>query len=145
MDPETNTEVIPSTENGWKFELILYSLVSHVELGRLGLFTVDRTKEFAPVKDADCNDGAIHPDTPSMARQMVLAQHTSWLKAACPDYDLRVDPESKGNIEVSMLLSYAGENLEQLLRGDNNDQFIGSAGYINHEGQYFAFNELVDQ
>ena len=94
MDPESNTEVIPSTENGWKFELILYSLVSHVELGRLGLFTVDRTCEFAPVKDADCNDGAILPDTPSMARQMVLAQHIQWLKAACPDFDLQVDPEA---------------------------------------------------
>ena len=81
---------------------------------------VNRQSEFAPVKNADGPaftsagyEAEPLPDTPAWARRMVLAEGTKWLAAAEAD-GLRIKPSAKGNIEVSPLLSYAGENLNWL-------------------------------
>ena len=67
--------VIPSSENGWKFELFLHSFLPMVAQGRLGVMMVDRNTEFAPVKNADGPDEPL-PDTPAFARKMILAEAT---------------------------------------------------------------------
>ena len=45
---------------------------------------------------------------------MILAEHARWLEAY-ESKGLRIDADTKGNIEVSFLLSYAGENLDELV------------------------------
>lgn len=57
VDPDTNLEIIPNKENGWKFELFIYSLLPRIQKGRFGVVTVDRADEFAPVKNADGDNG----------------------------------------------------------------------------------------
>ena len=51
---------------------------------------------------------------------------------------MRIDPATKGNIEVSFMLSYAGENLEALHEKNSTEVLTGTTGYINHEGYYLA-------
>ena len=67
--------VLPAVENGWKFELFLQDFLPRVEAGKLRVLTVERASEFAPVKNAD---GA---DSPAMAREMILAEHSKWLES----------------------------------------------------------------
>lgn len=81
MNPQTNEMIVPQKENGWKFELFLHNFMPRVERGKLGILTVDRETEFAPVKNADANDGRVLPDTPAMARKMIFAEATKWLEA----------------------------------------------------------------
>ena len=72
---------MPETENGWKFELFIHEFLPMVEQGRLGVLTVDRETEFAPVKNADGPAEPL-PDTPAMAKKMILAEATNWLSEA---------------------------------------------------------------
>ena len=66
-DVETGTTIIPTSENGWKFELFIHGFLPHVEPGKLGVLTVDRDTEFAPVKNAD-GENQVLPDTPAYCR-----------------------------------------------------------------------------
>ena len=66
-----------------------------------------------------------------------MDQHKKWLDA-CENWGLSIDPATKGNIEVSFILSYAGENLEALHEKNGTDVLTGTTGYINHEGKYLA-------
>lgn len=119
-DPDTWEDIKPAEENGWKFELFVHNFLPMVDQGKLGILMVDRETEFSPVKDADGPNFTSQgyeaeplPDTPAFARRMVLAEATKWLASAEAD-GLRIAPETKGKIEVSPLLSYAGENLNWL-------------------------------
>ncbi len=134
-DPDTWETVVPQEENGWKFELFLHNFMPMIEAGKLGILQVDRETEFGPVKAADANDGTIAPDTPAMARQMILKEATTWLAGAETD-GLRIDASARGNIEVSFLLSYAGENLAWLKHMYKRQPINGQGGYLNHEGEY---------
>jgi len=137
FDLETSAEVIPSEENGWKFELFLQNFLPRVEQGRLGVLTVDRASEFAPVKNANGPEGsAIFADSPAMSRKMILAEHTRWLEP-CESSGLNIDPATKGNIELSFLLSYAGENLESLHAKHDGEILAGEeCCYIDHAGDF---------
>ena len=66
-DMETGTNIVPSRENGWKFELFIHGFLPHVDQGKLGVLTVSRETEFAPVKNAD-GEHEILPDTPASTR-----------------------------------------------------------------------------
>ena len=70
-----------------------------------------------------------------MARQMLLAEATTWLATAEQD-GLQINESARGNIEVSFLLSYAGENLNWLKVVNKRKPLGGSGGYVNHEGEY---------
>ena len=72
----------PEEENGWQFELFLHDFLPRVEAGKLGVLTVERASEFAPVKNADGADGTLVPDSPAMAREMILAEHSKWLESS---------------------------------------------------------------
>lgn len=136
-DMETYEDIKPTEENGWKFELFLHSFLPQVEIGKLGILMVDRETEFAPVKEADGSEDAVpKPDTPAWTKRMLLAEATKWLSSAEAD-GLRINPEAKGKIEVSYLLSYEGENLSWLKRMYKKTSLGGEeGGYIDHEGEY---------
>lgn len=59
--------VAPEVENGYKFELFFHGFLPRVEIGKLGVMSVDRATEFAPVKNADV-DGEVVADSPAMSR-----------------------------------------------------------------------------
>ena len=80
-DIASGETIVPETENGWKFELFIHEFLPMVEQGRLGVLTVDRETEFAPVKNADGPAEPL-PDTPAMAKKMILAEATNWLSEA---------------------------------------------------------------
>ncbi|GJN09533.1 hypothetical protein PR202_ga27548 [Eleusine coracana subsp. coracana] len=71
-----------------------------------------REEEFAPVKNAN---GSTH-DTPNSALLMLLRLHSRWVVAAGGFLTHSV-PLCNTGVEVSPLLSYAGENLEAICRG----------------------------
>jgi len=80
QNPETWEDIVPTSENGWKFELFMHSFLPKVEDGRLGVLIVDRNSEFAPVKNADGpNPSQPAPDTPAMARLMQINEGMGWL------------------------------------------------------------------
>ena len=117
-----------------------------VDQGKLGVLVVDRDTEFAPVKNADgptvTEDFEIAeplPDTPAMARKMILAESTKWLQAHEQE-GLQINASAKGHIEVSFLLTYAGEGLSWLLTkqasATGDRVFDGRGGYLDHEGNY---------
>ena len=58
-----------------------------------------------------------------------------WLESAEAD-GLKIDAATKGKIEVSFLLSYAGENLSWLRHVHRKNTLSGASGYIDHEGDY---------
>ena len=68
FDPDLDLEKIPVKENGWQFELFLHDFLPRVEARKLGVLTVERASEFAPVKNADGADGTLVPDSPAMTR-----------------------------------------------------------------------------
>lgn len=131
VDPDTFEDIKPTEENGWKFELFIHNFLPYVDLGKLGVLMVERETEFAPVKDANPEghargdlDSIPRPDTPADARRLILAEAAKWLQSAEAD-GLKIDPATRGNIEVSFLLSYAGENLGWLRRVHRKNALTG--------------------
>lgn len=78
-DPKTFEQIVPTSENGWKFELFLHNFMPMVEQGKLGVLQVDRDSEFAPVKNANGSGPQPLPDTPAYARKMILDEAASWI------------------------------------------------------------------
>jgi UDP-N-acetylglucosamine/UDP-N-acetylgalactosamine diphosphorylase len=93
----------PETANAWKFEQFLFD--SFPILGTMYPFGVTREEEFAPVKNASGED------SPVSARRMLGELHRRWLQRA------GIAVESDTLYEISPLLSYAGEGLDQALFG----------------------------
>jgi len=52
--------------------------------GKVGALKVSREEEFAPVKNADPQDGSLGVDTPRSARTLLLQQHNRWVQAWTP-------------------------------------------------------------
>lgn len=102
-DPEQDTSVAPDSNNGVKLELFVFDVFPLAS--KFVCVEVPREDEFAPVKNAPGSA----TDTPEVARRMMSDQYKRWLgkvnaTITCSDEDL---------IEISPLLSYDGEGLEQ--------------------------------
>uniref|UniRef100_A0A7N6AD69 UDP-N-acetylglucosamine pyrophosphorylase 1 like 1 n=1 Tax=Anabas testudineus TaxID=64144 RepID=A0A7N6AD69_ANATE len=116
-------QVKPTTPNGIKMEKFVFDVFQFSR--NFVVFEVVRQDEFSPLKNAD---GAA-TDSPTTARNSLLAQHCRWAAAA----GATVLDEQGNNLpltvsvstgdaplaqcEISPLVSYFGEGLEQLLRG----------------------------
>ncbi|XP_029024485.1 UDP-N-acetylhexosamine pyrophosphorylase-like protein 1 [Betta splendens] len=113
-------QVKPSKPNGIKMEKFVFDVF--VFSRNFVAFEVPREDEFSPLKNAD---GAA-TDTPTTARTALLAQHCRWATAAgatlLDDQGNALPSSASGNApvaqcEISPLVSYFGEGLEQLLGG----------------------------
>ncbi|XP_068429512.1 UDP-N-acetylhexosamine pyrophosphorylase-like protein 1 [Clinocottus analis] len=115
-------QVQPTKPNAIKMEKFVFDVFPFSR--NFVAFEVVRQEEFSPLKNAD---GA--SDSPTTARNALLAQHCRWARAASATLlDERGDtlsPPTSASAadnppalcEISPLVSYFGEGLEQLLRG----------------------------
>ena len=51
VDPITFKPKLVQKENGWKFELFIHDILPFVNDKKFGVLIVDRTTEFAPIKN----------------------------------------------------------------------------------------------
>lgn len=93
----------PSANNGIKLESFIFDVFP---LSRnMVLFEAARAEEFAPVKNAP----GTATDSPDTAREMISEQAKRWALAA----GAKLEEGAEGLCEVSPLVSYGGEGLEQ--------------------------------
>lgn len=99
--PYVNDEgirVIPTTPNGIKVEKFVFDVFKFSK--NFVAWAALRESDFSPLKNAD----SAGQDCPSTAKRDVLALHKNWLLKAGAKSIL-------GDVEISPLLSYGGENL----------------------------------
>ncbi|TDF92377.1 UTP--glucose-1-phosphate uridylyltransferase [Paenibacillus piri] len=97
---ETGALIAPDEPNAYKFErhhFDFFPLADHITV-----LLMKRESEFAPIKNK------AGEDSPESARRMLFGLHRSWLLAAGVPAERLKDRE----IEISPLVSYAGEGLE---------------------------------
>lgn len=104
---------IPSDDGpvkGIKLELFIFDTFPMAS--KVVLMEAARDSQFAPVKNKEGQD------SPATARAAVLAQHTRWVCAAGGTVDKgNTASRDEGVVEVSPLLSYGGEGLEEICNG----------------------------
>jgi len=80
-DEKEGKLVKPTTENAYKFELFIHNFLPYCADGKFGAMKVDRTDEFAPVKNANGPaDKESVADSPAQAKELLMAQHGKWIK-----------------------------------------------------------------
>jgi UDP-N-acetylglucosamine/UDP-N-acetylgalactosamine diphosphorylase len=102
VDLETGNSVKPSKPNGMKLEMFVFDVFPYTE--RFAVLEVERNEEFSPLKNAPGTGS----DDPTTSRADLLAQHKRFLENAGAQVKERVE------IEISPLVSYAGEGLESV-------------------------------
>ncbi|PWN26814.1 nucleotide-diphospho-sugar transferase [Jaminaea rosea] len=100
IDSKSGEAVKPTTPNGMKLELFIFDVFPFCD--DLAVHEVPRAQEFSPLKNAP-NTGS---DDPQTSRRDLLALHGKWLREAGAELGEGVE------VEVSPLVSYAGEGLE---------------------------------
>ncbi|CAO3659563.1 unnamed protein product [Umbelopsis ramanniana] len=101
---ESGELVEPKTPNGMKMECFVFDVFPYAH--NLSVLEVARNEEFSPLKNAPGSGS----DCPETSRRDVLAQHSRFIEAAGGKIVAK-DGESV-EVEVSPLVSYAGEGLE---------------------------------
>lgn len=99
----------PKSPNGIKIEKFIFDVFPFAK--NFTVWQGIREEEFSPLKNSD----SAGQDCPCTARRDLLNLHKKWL----------LDAGAKnvsGDVEICPLLSYAGENLDQLA---NNQSFVG--------------------
>ncbi|KAJ7597457.1 UDP-N-acetylglucosamine diphosphorylase [Mycena floridula] len=99
-DLETGAVVKPSKPNGMKLEMFVFDVFPFTE--RFTVLEVARNEEFSPLKNAPGTGS----DDPETSRRDLLSQHRRFLENAGATVGADAD------IEISPLVSYAGEGLE---------------------------------
>lgn len=107
FDTESGKKVRPEKPNGVKLEQFVFDVFPLVGLDKFACFEVDRAEEFSPLKNAR-GTGQDDPDT---SRKDIMGQGARWVKAAGGTVVSEKDPSEDG-VEISPLVSYAGEGLE---------------------------------
>ena len=105
------TRVTPSANNGIKLELFIFDTFPHAK--RMAVLEVPREHEFAPVK----NPPGASSDSPDTARQLIYALNRQRIFAAGGKLANDAEGSAQLAIEISPLVSYQGEGLEERLGG----------------------------
>ncbi|KAK0731379.1 nucleotide-diphospho-sugar transferase [Lasiosphaeris hirsuta] len=99
--------VKPEKPNGIKLEQFVFDVFPMLELSQFACMEVDRKDEFSPLKNAR-GAGEDDPDT---SKRDIMGQGKRWaIKAGATV----VSEEPESGIEISPLMSYGGEGLEEL-------------------------------
>lgn len=99
---ENGNRIEPKSPNGFKIEKFVFDVFEFAK--QLSVWEGIREEDFSPLKNAD----SVGQDCPSTARNDVLKIHKKWL--------LNAGATSVANdVEISPLLSYAGENLNHIM------------------------------
>jgi UDP-N-acetylglucosamine/UDP-N-acetylgalactosamine diphosphorylase len=115
------TRVTPSSNNGVKLEYFIFDTFPLAK--RMAALQVPREEEFAPVK----NPPGAKSDSPDTARQMIYKLSRARLEAAGGSLRQPLgqvplatsgSAEEAPPVEISPLLSYQGEGLEETVRGN---------------------------
>jgi UDP-N-acetylglucosamine/UDP-N-acetylgalactosamine diphosphorylase len=108
-DLETGETVKPTKPNGIKLEQFVFDVFPMLEMSKFACMEVRREDEFSPLKNAR-GTGEDDPDT---SKHDIMAQGRRWLEAK----NITITSEdSKAGIEVSPLMSYGGEGLENVAK-----------------------------
>ncbi|KAF7799223.1 hypothetical protein EIP86_010455 [Pleurotus ostreatoroseus] len=102
VDLATGAQVKPAKPNGMKLEMFVFDVFPFTK--HFAVLEVARNEEFSPLKNAP-GTGSDDPDT---SRRDLLAQHRRFLTRAGAQVAEDVE------IELSPLVSYAGEGLESV-------------------------------
>lgn len=114
LDLQSGEVVAPKQVNGMKLEAFVFDVFPFTE--RMAVFEVDRQDEFSPLKNAP-GSGA---DCPETSRRDILLQHVRFIEAAggkvvVGEEDTQI--EGAPTLELSPLVTYYGEGLEEIVRG----------------------------
>ncbi len=107
VDTQTGEVVKPEKPNGIKLEQFIFDCFPMLELSRFACMEVRREDEFSPLK----NGKGSGEDDEATSRRDILAQGERWLKKAGA---IVVSEGDVNGVEVSPLISYGGEGLEEV-------------------------------
>ena len=117
VDVSTGDLIKPAKPNGMKLELFVFDVFPFTK--RFAVLEVSRSEEFSPLKNAPGTGS----DDSETSRRDLLSQHQRWLEAAGAKLEEGVE------VEVSPLVSYAGEGLEGV-----KGKVIKKSGILNNLG-----------
>lgn len=103
-DTSSGETVKPEKPNGIKLEQFVFDVFPMLPLDKFACFEVRREDEFSPLKNAS----GTGQDDPETSKASVMGQGERWVKAAGGTV------VADGGVEVSPLISYGGEGLENL-------------------------------
>jgi len=113
--PEANEAGVrtdPPKENGWKLEMFIFDTFSFSK--KMVALEVNREEEFSPLKN---KEGA-PKDSPETCKADICRLHTKYVVKA--GGSVLVDPKADAKIppvvEISSLISYAGEDIEAFVK-----------------------------
>ncbi|KAJ5580171.1 uncharacterized protein N7459_006156 [Penicillium hispanicum] len=107
VNPENGESVKPEKPNGIKLEQFIFDVFPLTPLDKFASIEVRREDEFSPLKNAR-GTGEDDPDT---SRADIMKQGQRWAEKAGATV---ITQDEAFGVEVSPLISYAGENLEFL-------------------------------
>ncbi|ORY39696.1 nucleotide-diphospho-sugar transferase [Neocallimastix californiae] len=115
--------VAPTSSNGMKMELFVFDVFPFVK--NMAVLEVDRKDEFSPLKNAP----GTGVDCPETSRADILKQYVRFVEAAGGKVVKgETDTSDVPSLEISPLVTYAGEGLEEL-----KDKTITTPLIINND------------
>lgn len=108
---DNGTAIKPSSPNGIKIEKFVFDVFEFCK--RLVIWEVPRENEFSALKNSD----DVGKECPSTAKAALMALHKKYIENAGGVVD-------GGEVEVSPLVSYAGEGLEGVKGKNFNSPFV---------------------
>jgi len=124
VDLSTGQIVKPSTPNGIKLELFIFDVFPFTKT--MAVLEVPRKEEFSPLKNAP---GAAAGDNPETSRRDIVAQQARFVEKAGGKVVLGPQEQAlktkdgngidweKATFEITPLVTYAGEGLEEHVKG----------------------------